>query len=524
MSNTQFEKRALIDPLTGLAVAGAAAAKGHIGGNLLARAAHHGTNLAEVLAHRGFQHALADSVVNPYTLKSVKMMIGPEAAVAYEAAHSAGSQIAALPPNQRQLALKALASYGAADTPILSQLAQAARHELAGTAPTLIAEEGLRGAPGKMYAHTVDRLLSSNVNTPFDTNVQRAVKNVGGIAPGALPFMVDPTGGLAVGGHVGVNVLRDVIGNSPYGMEFAKNKFLKGLGGNQVGAAENLLTDVLASPAVLDAQRAGASIRQQLPEAVQAALTPEGLERISRAGGSGAAALRDITQAYPDLANIINAVGSPETRDAALNALKQHAPDLANALLKEVGGISPSVVEGLRDAGASAAKNVGQVAERAREMGGAAAENVQAAAARAREMGGAAAENVQAAAARAREMGGAAAENVQAAAEQAAAKARDIGSSASERARQAWHSRSAPAPEPPSALVRVPQPVQEPSASAGRRYPYLLPLLGGTALGAGGVLGYDALTDDSEPQLKAASVLELYSKAGRREALTAIGL
>lgn len=235
---------------------------GHVGVNAVGRAAHHSSNLADVLAHRGFQHGLLELNTNPAAMRTVKSLAGAESVLPYTAAYEMGRKLRGLTPAQRQMVLKA--GYGVSfDTkaPVISSLRKAVGHELSGTEPALEAT----GLGANLYGRFVDK-MTGITNTPFDTNLQRVVKTVAGGAPLGALAAVDPYG---TAGHVGVNAVREAVGNSKAGKEFALKTFTKGLlDGQEIPRVQQLAADYLGSPAVLDAYRIGRSVRQEVPAVV----------------------------------------------------------------------------------------------------------------------------------------------------------------------------------------------------------------------------------------------------------------
>jgi hypothetical protein len=112
-------------------VAGTAAA-GHIGTNALGRAAHHASNIGEVLAHKGFQHGLTDWQINPARKQALKMMFGPEALIPYEAAREAAAKAVQQAPGpiQRNQLLSGLLAKDISHAPVLGHVQTAIKHEL----------------------------------------------------------------------------------------------------------------------------------------------------------------------------------------------------------------------------------------------------------------------------------------------------------------------------------------------------------------------------------------------------------
>jgi hypothetical protein len=241
---------------------------GHLAVNILGRAAHHGSNLSNVLAHRGMQHGMLGLSTNPAAARTVKSLAGAESVVPYEVAHRLGARMSNLGPQERKALLEKIYNK-TRDTkaPVLSSLREAIGHELQGTSPTLQA----KGLGAKLYAGAVDK-MTGITNTPFDTGLQRAGKSMLGGAPLAGLAVADPVGTAA---HVGINAVREGLGKSRMGKQFAEKTFEQGLAGKQISRAHELAADYLASPAVLDSYRAGKALRQEASPGVSAALTPD---------------------------------------------------------------------------------------------------------------------------------------------------------------------------------------------------------------------------------------------------------
>lgn len=240
---------------------------GHVVVNALGRAAHHSSNLGDVLAHRGLQHGLYGLSTNPVAMRSVKSLAGAESVVPYETAYRLGQSIAHLGPAERAARLRAMQVAPDTKAPVLSSLRHAVGHELADTTPQLQAS----GLGAKMYAHAVDR-MTGITNTPFDTGLQRAGKSLLGAAPVAGLVAADPVG---TASHVGVNAAREALGRSSMGKKFVEDTFQRGLSGGVIPRPVEVAADYLASPAVLDAYRAGKAVRQEVPEAVRQRLKPD---------------------------------------------------------------------------------------------------------------------------------------------------------------------------------------------------------------------------------------------------------
>lgn len=238
---------------------------GHLGVNALGRAAHKSSNLATVLAHKGLQHGFTNSAINPAAMKSIVAIAGPETMGVYQAAQMAGKRLAEAPPHLRPKILKQVSEAGFDEhTPMVGALQEAAKHELAGTAPKLEA----KGLGAKAYSKFVDS-MSDIKNTPFDTKTQRTVRTMGGAAPSAGLTAVDPSGSAA---HFGINLAREQIGKSSYGKKVMGDLFESGVQGNQPSKLKETVIDYAVSPSVLDPQRMGRAMKEK-------GLTPDLLQQ-----------------------------------------------------------------------------------------------------------------------------------------------------------------------------------------------------------------------------------------------------
>jgi len=255
---------------------------GHLTANAMGRAAHHSSNLADMLAHQGLQHSLTGSKINAGAMRSIKSLAGPEAMGAYDAAHALGSRVAHLPTEQQRQIFQAASTAGShpalGEAPLLGSLHRAVGHELAGTAP--VAEA--KGLAAKLYSKGVGA-MSRIVNTPFDTGLQRAAKSAVGIAPLATAAATHPIGTAA---HAAVNGVREVAGNSQTGQKVMKNMFQKGLNGSVLSPGVEKAIDYVVSPAVLDPLRVGQAFRKVSPEAAThaASMIPNGIPGVMPGG------------------------------------------------------------------------------------------------------------------------------------------------------------------------------------------------------------------------------------------------
>ncbi len=296
---------------------------GHFGTNIAGRAAHRGSNLAEVMAHRGFQHGAGGARMSPGASKAMKLLLGPETAVQYEAARRAGSQLYDMPPEARAAALKGLGSVTEAgeavgalspagrkaleEAPLVGPLQRAVQHDIAGTAPELKAKGPLAGA----YAKAVD-WMSRRAETPFQTPTQRVATNVAGAAPAAALAAVDPVG---AGVHMGWNLTREQIGKSELGQKGLKALFRKGLAGEKPSKAVETAVDIAGSPALLDPLRIGLAAREAgavkpMKAAVRALEGPTAREALEAAGETSPEVATKARGVLSELKGLVPARGS----------------------------------------------------------------------------------------------------------------------------------------------------------------------------------------------------------------------
>lgn len=237
---------------------------GHFSTNIAGRAAHHGSNLAEIMAHKGFQHGLLGQQVHPARHLSIKSLLGPESMVTYEAARKAGEAAVKHAPNpvEREAYLRGLHGMAASQpnlqhAPIIDPITKAVHHELAGTAPQVQAQ----GFLSKGYSHLVDQ-LTNHVQTGFETGAQKAVGMLRGAAPTLAAAAAEP---IPMAGHFAVNLGRELAGRSSVGQRFIRNEIAAGLRGEMHGPVKSLAYDIGASPALLDARKAMNQARHSMP-------------------------------------------------------------------------------------------------------------------------------------------------------------------------------------------------------------------------------------------------------------------
>jgi hypothetical protein len=234
---------------------------GHVLTNLGGRAAHHSSNLAEVMAHRGFQHGAAEAEIAPLARRAISAIAGPEALATYDIARQLGGRLYSLPPMERQAAINALAMGSAINhpavhhikkSPILGNLIKAVQHDVLDTEPKLKAE----GLAAKLYSRLVEGMSRPTV-TPFDAPGRTVLQNAIGAAPAAAMLAADPVGSLT---HFATNTAREVIGNSSLGWSAVDRSLKAGLEGAPISPAKQKAYDVLVSPAYLDPYREGLTL------------------------------------------------------------------------------------------------------------------------------------------------------------------------------------------------------------------------------------------------------------------------
>lgn len=243
---------------------------GHVGTNLLNRATHHGSNLAEMLAHLGFQHGQLGQKINGGRQFALKALLGPEIMVQYELAHRVGqaavSGPAANPEVRKQLLHQFLThadNMKLEDVALLGPIAKAVRHEFHGTTPTFEAS----GLLNKGYGQLVNT-LTKQVDTGFETLPQKLVSTAKGLAPLAIGAVEH-----GVAGHVGWNLTREGLGQTGWGQRLVKGVLREGLSGKAPRPLTSVVSDVVASPLFLEPQRMGAQIHARLAPENQRKLT-----------------------------------------------------------------------------------------------------------------------------------------------------------------------------------------------------------------------------------------------------------
>jgi len=312
------EKRAVLGLLAHGGIAAAMTAGGHLGTNRAGLVAHHASNIAEVLAHKGWNTGLLEQGLNPDRAQALKAMFGPEALIPYELANEAAKKLVTKFPNpvERATAIReALHQYQATGltnhAPGVGHLMSAMEHDLKGTTPTLSA----KGRLASWYSKAVDK-LTNHVRTGFETPSQSVGNAFLGAAPLAPMLAADtaltgsPLGAL---GHFGWNATRNIAGNTSLGEKFVGEQLAKGLRGDVPGKFQTALFNYGLSPAVLEPRMLGKAIHD----------LPKGQKFIARARAAPGA----LAQSLPVQAARVR---DAEQRAAFELAGKQHQLDDAH--------------------------------------------------------------------------------------------------------------------------------------------------------------------------------------------------
>jgi len=240
-------------------------AAGHAITNLLGRSAHHNSNLAEMLAHKGFQHGAGGAQISPLAKRVTKLLMGPESMVPYDLGRAAGQKIYALDPAKRELLYKNTAAAlaqaqqrGALPAleglPMAGPVLSALQHDVNGTAPKFHST----AAAASFYGRAVGA-LSSPTSTPFDS-IGRKITNNAVAAPFAAATYVEPS----LLGHYGVNYARERAAKTQVGQRTIKGWLSKGFSGGTFSPRSELAADVALSPSALDPYRLGKQLHDNL--------------------------------------------------------------------------------------------------------------------------------------------------------------------------------------------------------------------------------------------------------------------
>lgn len=245
----------------------------HVAVNAGAMAAHHHSNLNEVLAHQAFQLGLQGKDLHPTRAKALKMAIGPEALVNFNASREMGEKLKNLSPSGQRLAMQGLMKgydlTGAPiSTPILGGIRQAIGHHLAGTAPQF---EG-KGFGAKVFGKVMTDLTQHTYDpTQKQSLIQRGLGHLRGILPAvpiALTGLADP---VMPAVHFGINKIRDIAGSSRVGTNIMKDQFRGGLHGAEISPLKQKFMQYVVSPAYYEAHQIGKDLRNSaagLPSAM----------------------------------------------------------------------------------------------------------------------------------------------------------------------------------------------------------------------------------------------------------------
>jgi hypothetical protein len=235
----------------------------HVAVNAGALAAHHHSNLNEVLSHQAFQLGLQGKDLHPTRAKALEMAIGPEALAGFSSARAMGEKLRGLSPEAQRMAMRGMMKgYDMAgmptSTPLLGGIRQAMGHHLAGTAPEF---QG-KGVGAKLFGKVMTDLTQQTYDPSQKQNIlQRGLGHLRGALPAvpvALMGAVDPW---APAVHFGINKARDLIGQSRWGANFMKDQVREGLQGAAPSPAKQKAMQLILSPAYYDAHQIGKDLR-----------------------------------------------------------------------------------------------------------------------------------------------------------------------------------------------------------------------------------------------------------------------
>lgn len=235
----------------------------HVAVNAGALAAHHHSNLNEVLSHQAFQLGLQGKELHPTRVKALEMAIGPEALASFHSARAMGDKLRGLSPEGQRLAMRGMMKgYDMAgvptSTPLLGGIRQAMGHHLAGTSPEFQAQ----GLGAKLFGKVMTDLTQQTYDPTQKQNIfQRGLGHLRGALPAvpvALMGAVDPA---APAVHFGINKFRDLIGQSRFGANFMKDQVREGLQGVEHSPAKQKAMQLILSPAYYDAHQIGKGLR-----------------------------------------------------------------------------------------------------------------------------------------------------------------------------------------------------------------------------------------------------------------------
>lgn len=211
-------------------------AKRHMLTNAGGMAAHHGSNLADVLAHKGFQAGQVGSDLSWAARKAMQLGMGAESTMQYDAARKAGKAVMEMKPALRS-----------------------------------VQRTGQR---------------TNSTQNPTQGTGRRVMNEAAVGIPAAAVVALDPVG---VGFHAAINKGRQMLGSSRAGKDYVQAQLVKGLKGHKPGKAEEIAKGLLLSPSVTAPQHIGHAAQTSMKDkpriAMQSAIgalegSPEGRAQI----------------------------------------------------------------------------------------------------------------------------------------------------------------------------------------------------------------------------------------------------
>jgi len=224
----------------------------HAGANAIMKGlkgSHIGHKIEAAQMATGMRHAISKQKLNPVVNNIATYGIGPESLVSYQAGNALGNQMSGLGKGGQYKYLKKL------------------RKNIAMT-------NEIKNAPvTKDIVPAVNRVLE---------NKQSFMDKLPTVASDAKPTILQRAASVGLGGaaiaaephsaiHMGINAIRDRIGNSSLGTKFMKDQFVQGVQKGNASPLVSNATDLLISPAALDTQRLGAAITKETanPKAIR---------------------------------------------------------------------------------------------------------------------------------------------------------------------------------------------------------------------------------------------------------------
>lgn len=271
----------------------------HMGANALMkglRGSHLGHKIEAAQMATGLRHAVAGKTLNPIAKNIANYGIGPESMMSYQAGSALGETLQGAGKGKQYKYLKKL------------------RKNVAMT-------DSLKGAPiTKDIVPAVNRVLQNRTSLmdkipTVDKGAKTTLLQRGVSAGlGALAISADPHSAL----HMGVNALRDQVSKSRMGETFAKKQFKDGLTKGAPSPLMSNISDILISPAAMDARRFASSTRDE-------ALNPKAMRLLKSTMGSSV----QLPQVRDGLTNVITNMA---TKDLA-------NPNMSDGARKAVGGV-----------------------------------------------------------------------------------------------------------------------------------------------------------------------------------------